>query len=98
MLFRARIIVAFSQAKTKAAIITPTNTAMAKSSKTVTVETTTKINASLRGILFIIRKLLQAKVPITTINITPTKAAIDLLIDLRSKKHKAKQSNSRNDS
>ena len=51
---------------------------MAKSSRTVTVETTTKINASLRGILFIIRKLLQAKVPITTINITPTKAAIGI--------------------
>ena len=58
--------------------MTPTKTAMAKSSNTVTVETTTKIKASFRGILLMILKLLQANVPMTTMNITPTKAAIGI--------------------
>ena len=78
MLFRARIMVAFSQAKTRAAIMTPTKTATARSSSTVMVDTRTKIKASLRGIFRIILKLLQAKVPITTMNITPTNAAMGI--------------------
>ena len=49
---------------------------MAKSKKTVTTETITSTTASDTGIFFMIRKLDQANVSITIINITPTKAAI----------------------
>ena len=74
--FLARIRFAFSHENTKALIITPAITAIAKSKITVNAETATKTITSLFGILFKILKLDQAKVPITTINITPTKAAI----------------------
>ena len=77
-LLRALIIVAFFQANTIAEIITPAITATAKSFQTVIPETMTITKASEKGILFKIRKLLQANVPITTINITPTKAAIGI--------------------
>ena len=76
MRFLARIRFAFSQENTRALIITPAITAIAKSKITVSAETATKTITSLFGILFKILKLDQAKVPITTINITPTKAAI----------------------
>ena len=49
---------------------------MARSKITVSPETKINTIRSATGILFIILKLDQAKVPITTINITPTKAAI----------------------
>ena len=67
---------AFSQAKTSALIIIPAITATARSKITVSIETLINTNASLKGILFNILKLLQAKVPTTTINITPTRAAM----------------------
>ena len=51
---------------------------MAKSCQTVMADTAISTTASVRGILCKILKLLQAKVPITTINITPTKAAIGI--------------------
>ena len=73
---RARMRFALSHEKTNALIITPAITAMAKSKTTVKEDTATKTITSVRGILFKILKLLQAKVPITTINITPTRAAI----------------------
>ena len=76
MRLRALIRLAFSHENTKALIITPAMTAIAKSNITVKAETATKTITSLKGILFKILKLLQAKVPITTINITPTNAAI----------------------
>ena len=79
VLFLALIIVAFFHANTKADMITPAITAMAKSCHTVIAETAISTNASGRGILCRILKLLQAKVPITTINITPTSAAIGIL-------------------
>ena len=75
---RARIIVAFFQANTRADITTPANTAIAKSIHTVMAETAINTKASAVGILLIILKLLQAKVPMTTINMTPTKAAIGI--------------------
>ena len=74
--FLALIRLAFSQEKTKALTITPAITAMARSKITVSPETKINTIRSATGILFIILKLDQAKVPITTINITPTKAAI----------------------
>ena len=67
---------AFSQEKTKEDTITPANTAIAKSNITVSPVTKTMTITSARGTLFQTFKLLHAKVPITTINITPTKAAI----------------------
>ena len=76
MRFRARIRFAFSQENTSALTITPEITAIAKSKKTVIDETNINTNTSVLGILLIILKLDHAKVPITTINITPTKAAI----------------------
>ena len=78
MRLRALIIVAFFQANTKADIMTPAITATAKSFQTVIAETAIKTIASDKGIFLIILKLLQAKVPITTINITPTSAAIGI--------------------
>ena len=60
-------------------MMTPTMTAIAKSVKTVTAETVTKTRASSFGIRFIILKLLHSKVPITTINMTPTNAAKGIL-------------------
>ena len=59
-------------------MITPAITAIARSCHTVIAETLMSTNASAFGILPIILKLLQAKVPITTINITPTRAAIGM--------------------
>lgn len=73
---RARIRLAFSQEKTKPLTITPASTAMARSKITVNADTSIKTKTSVFGILFSILKLLQAKVPITTINITPTRAAM----------------------
>ena len=67
---------AFSHENTNALTITPTITAIAKSKITVRPETKIKTMRSEIGILFMILKLDQAKVPITTINITPTNAAI----------------------
>ena len=49
---------------------------MARSNITVKADTRIKTKTSVFGILFRILKLLHANVPITTINITPTKAAI----------------------
>ena len=72
---RARIIVAFFHANTSAEIITPAITAIARSTYTVIADTAIKTKASANGILFMIRKLDQANVPTTTINITPTSAA-----------------------
>ena len=70
---------ACSQANTKAETITPTTTAKARSVTTVTPETNTRIKASLRGTLPIMRKLLHSKVPITTINMTPIRAASGII-------------------
>ena len=78
ILLRALIMVAFSHAKTSAEIITPAITAIAKSCHTVMAETVMRTKASDFGIFLIILKLLHAKVPITTINITPTNAAIGI--------------------
>ena len=75
---RARIIVAFFHANTSAEIITPAITATARSTYTVMADTAIKTKASANGILFMIRKLDQANVPTTTINITPTSAAIGI--------------------
>ena len=69
-------MVAFFQAKTNEDMITPTITAMARSCQTVTADTVISTTASAKGILYRMRKLLQAKVPTTTMNITPTRAAI----------------------
>ena len=74
--FRARIRFAFSLENTRALTITPEITAIAKSKKTVIDETNISTNTSVFGILLIILKLDHAKVPITTINITPTNAEI----------------------
>ena len=76
MRLRARIRFAFSQENTRALTITPDITAIAKSKNTVMEDTNIKTNTSVLGILFIILKLDHAKVPKTTINITPTRAAI----------------------
>ena len=74
----ALIFIAEFQANTKAETITPTRTATAKSSRTVTTVTKIITSASDFGI-FVIRLIeLQANVPITTMNITPTKAAIGI--------------------
>ena len=50
---------------------TPTTTAMARSVTTVTAETRISTNVSDRGMRCMIRRLDQAKVPMTTMNITP---------------------------
>ena len=76
MRFRARIRFAFSQEKTSALTITPEITAIAKSKNTVIEDTSINTNTSVLGILLMILKLDHAKVPNTTINITPTRAAI----------------------
>ena len=76
MRFLALILLAFSQAKTNAETITPEITAIAKSKITVSADTKINTKISVLGILFKILKLDQANVPITTINITPTRAAI----------------------
>ena len=68
---------ALSQAKTKAEIITPIKTAKAKlCNKIVITATSIPTNISCFGILLIILKLIHSKVPIATITITPTRAAI----------------------
>ena len=59
-------------------MITPAITATAKSCQTVMAETAINTMASDNGILLRILKLLQAKVPMTTINMTPTNAAIGI--------------------
>ena len=59
-------------------MITPTTTAIAKSSATVTAVTTIMTRPSERGTLRKMRKECQANVPITTMNITPTNAAIGI--------------------
>lgn len=66
------------QAKTKAETITPTITAIAKSSRTVTTVTKTITKASDFGTTNNNFIEFHAKVPTTTINITPTKAAIGI--------------------
>ena len=92
--FRARIRFAFSQEKTNALTITPETTAIAKSKNTVTVETKISTKTSAIGILLIILKLDQANVPITTINITPTNAAMGTCsIRLDANKINAKSAN-----
>ena len=58
--------------------ITPTTTATAKSSATVTTVTKIITRASDLGTLVKSRIEFHAKVPITTINITPTNAAIGI--------------------
>jgi len=65
-------------AKTSAENITPTITAIAKSSRTVTRVTKIITNASDLGTTNSNFKEFQAKVPITTINITPTNDAIGI--------------------
>ena len=75
--FLALILFALSQANTKAEMITPINTAKAKLCKTTVIKVTkiiTKISDL--GILLKALKLAHSKVPIATITITPTKAAI----------------------
>ncbi len=68
---------ALSQAKTKAEIITPIKTAKARLCIKIVIKATkTPTKISCLGILLIIRKLIHSKVPMATINITPTKAAI----------------------
>ncbi len=57
-------------------MITPINTATARSTKTVTKDTVIKTKASDLGIFFNILKLDHANVSITIINMTPTNAAI----------------------
>ena len=69
---------AFFHANTNADIITPTITAIARSCQTVMAETVIRTMASEIGIFLIILKLLHANVPITTMNITPTSAAIGI--------------------
>ena len=76
MCLRALIRLAFSQANTKEDTTTPANTAMAKSKITVITVTNTITIISDLGTLFQIRNEFHAKVPKTTINITPTKAAM----------------------
>ena len=75
----ALILEADFQANTKAENITPTTTATARSSKTVTTVTRIITKASLFGTKNNIFSEFQAKVPITTINITPTSAAIGII-------------------
>ena len=62
--------------KPRAEIITPTNTATARSSITVITETMMITDTSSFGTLFQTRKLAHSKVAIATINITPTNTAI----------------------
>ena len=56
--------------------MTPAITATAKSCQTVIALTAIKTKASAIGIFVMILKLDQANVPMTTINITPTSAAM----------------------
>ena len=79
MLFLALIKSEFSQAKTKADTITPEKTAIARSKITVRKVTSTITKISAIGTLFNILNVFHANVPITTINITPTKAAIGII-------------------
>ncbi len=69
--------VALSQAKASAAIITPINTARARlCTKIVTSVTVSITKTSIFGNLVNALKLAHSKVPIDTINISPTSAAI----------------------
>ena len=60
-------------------MMTPTTTAMARSSMTVTNVTTMITSASARGTISMLLMECQAKVPITTMNITPVKAAMGII-------------------
>ena len=77
--FLALISNEFSHANTNADTITPANTAMARSKITVSTVTSIITKISARGTLFKILKVFHANVPITTINITPTSAAIGII-------------------
>ena len=70
---------AFCQEKARAETTTPANTAIAKSKTTVKTVTSRITTTSVNGTLFQILNVFQAKVPITTINITPTSAAIGII-------------------
>ena len=74
----ALILEADFQAKTKADTITPTTTAIARSSSTVTIVTKIITNASDLGTTNNNFKEFQANVARTTINITPTNAAMGI--------------------
>ena len=67
---------AFSHANTNEETTTPANTAIAISKITVKPVTNTITITSDFGTLLNTLNVLQAKVPITTINMTPTKAAM----------------------
>lgn len=72
----------FSQANTNAEMITPLITAMARSPvRTVIIVTATMTKLSARGTFRSTLKVGQAKVPITTINISPTSAASGIFIN-----------------
>ena len=74
----ACILLAEFQANTNADTITPTTTATARSSATVTTVTRIITSASDFGTFVNSLNEFHAKVPITTINITPTNAAIGI--------------------
>ena len=71
----AEMCIACFQANTNADTITPTTTAIAKSAITVTNVTKNKTNASSLLTPRMILNDAHSNVPITTMNITPTRAA-----------------------
>ena len=73
------MFLAFFQANTKADIITPTITAIARSVNTVTTATVIPTRVSDVGMRPNKRKLAHSNVPSTTINITPTSAATGII-------------------
>lgn len=76
MYFFTDISSAFFHANTSADIITPATTASARSQEITVIAVTTMItNASLLGIFGSILNVGQAKVPITTMNMSHTRAA-----------------------
>lgn len=80
ILLLAEICSAFFQAKTSAEIMTQAITAIARSHVMTVIHVTAIITkASLFGILLSILSVGQAKVPITTINISQTKAASGII-------------------
>ena len=86
--------VALFQAYASADTITPTITAMAKSVNTVTIVTNTMTRASVSGIRRRMVTLCQANVPMTTMNITPTRAASGICsIKLDATRMKASRNN-----
>ena len=77
MCLRARIRLALSQAKRRAAMMTPTMTASARlCRKMVTSVTNTMTKMSDFGIRLKVRRLAHSKVPTATMIISPVKAAI----------------------